>query len=94
MERQVYKCSNCGGMEFEQTVKEEFDKIYNSIEHTVTKGMSVSVGSAWTCTNCSKFIHGDLLHDIFPGVKLKGYKLLDLSKKNKGIRGTSKRVIG
>lgn len=93
-EKKVYTCPDCGGTKFLQTVKEEYDKIYDSEEHVVERGCSISVGSIWTCTHCKTPIPLKLLHNLFMGVELKGYILLDIGKKIDELIKVRKTMIG
>lgn len=73
-ERQVYRCTVCNGTKFGQIVKDEYDKIYDSVEHVVTKHSTSGIGSEWRCVRCSEPIPLKLLVHIFSAVKLEGFE--------------------
>jgi len=93
-ERKVYVCPVCGGTKFLQTVKEEYDKIYDSEEHIIERACGISVGSIWTCTYCKASISLKLLHNLFMGVEYKGFVLLDIAAKIKELDEIRRTMIG
>ena len=92
--KEHYTCSKCRNTKFSQTIKEEYDKVYDSIEHTIERGCSMSVGSHWTCLQCKKPIPLKILHNLFHEITYKGYILLDIAEKIKELNKIRMERIG